>query len=240
MLDILFEDDHYIAINKPAGLLVHKTRIAKTDDPQFAMQMLRDQIGQWVYPLHRIDRPTSGILLFAKSSEGASLFASQFTEQKIEKTYLAVVRGYLKEDHFVSDYTLKKELTGELQEASTSFWSLAKAELPFASSSKFPTSRYSLVKARPHTGRMHQIRRHLAHERNYLIGDTTHGENKQNRFFRDQFGLQNLLLHAWMVKFIHPILHTPIEITAPLPPHFAHIIDHMGWQEKADAHGITA
>jgi len=221
-------------------MLVHRTKIAKNDNPEFAMQMLRDQIGQWVYPLHRIDRPTSGILLFAKSSEGASLFATQFTEQRIEKTYLAVVRGYLKVDYFESDYALKKELTGEFQDAHTSFWSLAKAELPFASSAKFPTSRYSLVKACPHTGRMHQIRRHLAHERNYLIGDTTHGENKQNRFFRDRFGLQNLLLHAWKVQFIHPILHTNIEITAPLPSHFSMIIERMGWHEKAEGIGISA
>lgn len=238
MLEILFEDDHYIAINKPAGLLVHRTKIAKTDDPQFAMQMLRDQIGQWVYPLHRIDRPTSGILLFAKSSENASLFTTQFTEHRIEKFYLAVVRGYLKEDQFVSDYPLKKDLTGELQDARTEFWSLAKVELPFASSPKFPTSRYSLIKAAPQTGRMHQIRRHLAHERNYLIGDTTHGENKQNRFFRDRYGLQNLLLHAWQVKFVHPILNTEVEIKATLPTHFADIINQLGWTESAAGLGI--
>lgn len=238
MLEILFEDDHYIAINKPAGLLVHKTKIAKTDDPRYAMQMLRDQIGQWVYPLHRIDRPTSGILLFAKSSEDASLFTTQFTEHRIEKFYLAVVRGYLKEDQFISEYQLKKDLDGELQEARTSFWSLAKAELPFSSSPKYPTSRYSLVKAFPHTGRMHQIRRHLAHERNYLIGDTTHGENKQNKFFRDRFGLQNLLLHAWQVKFHHPVLHTEVEIKASLPDHFTDIIKQLDWEELATALSI--
>lgn len=239
MLEILYEDDHYIAINKPAGLLVHKTKIAKTDDPSYAMQMLRDQIGQWVYTLHRIDRPTSGILLFAKSSEDASLFKTQFTEHKIEKLYLAVVRGYLKEDQFISEYQLKKDLDGELQEARTCFWSLAKVELPFSSSPKYPTSRYSLVKAFPHTGRMHQIRRHLAHERNYLIGDTTHGENKQNRFFRERFGLHNLLLHAWQVKFLHPVLHTEVEIKAPLPDHFIAIINHLGWDELAEELSIT-
>lgn len=238
MLEILFEDDHYIAINKPSGLLVHKTKIAKGENPEFAMQMLRDQIGQWVYPLHRIDRPTSGILLFAKSSEDASLFTTQFTEHRIEKYYLAVVRGYLKEDQFVSEYPLKKDLIGELQEARTEFWSMAKVELPISSSPKYPTSRYSLVKAYPHTGRMHQIRRHLAHERNYLIGDTTHGENKQNKFFRDQYGLHNLLLHAWQVKFSHPVLNTEVEIKATLPAHFEDIINKLGWNEIAAGHGI--
>ncbi|WP_035072626.1 pseudouridine synthase [Anditalea andensis] len=239
MLEILFEDDHYIAINKPAGLLVHRTKIAKNDDATYAMQLLRDQIGKWVYPLHRIDRPTSGILLFAKSSEDASLFTTLFTEHKIEKLYLATVRGYLKEDQFVSDYPLKKDLIGDLQEARTSFWSLAKIELPYASSPKFATSRYSLVKAFPQTGRMHQIRRHLAHERNYLIGDTTHGENKQNKFFREKFSLQNILLHAWQVKFIHPISHEEVNIQAPLPDHFLNIIHKLGWKDTASKLNIV-
>ena len=230
MLEILYQDDHYIAINKPPGLLVHKTKIAKGENPEFAMQMLRDQIGQWVYPLHRIDRPTSGILLFAKSSEDASLFLTQFTEHRIEKNYLAIVRGYLRENQFVTDYPLKKYLSEELQEAQTSFWSLGQTEIPLSSSPKYPTSRYSLVKAFPHTGRMHQIRRHLAHERNYIIGDTTHGENKQNRFFREQFDLNNLMLHAWQVKFVHPILGTDVNIQAPLPEHFLKAINKLGWE----------
>jgi tRNA pseudouridine65 synthase len=228
MLDILFQDDHYIVIDKPAGMLVHRTKLAKHDVAEFAMQLLRDQIGQWVYPLHRIDRPTSGILLFAKSSEAASAFETQFSEKKIKKYYLALVRGYLGEEKIYLDYPLKKELGEEMQEAQTTFWSMAQMEIPFASSPRHETSRYSLVKAFPHTGRMHQIRRHLSHLRNYLVGDTSHGDNKQNKFFRKQFELHKLLLHAWQVEFVHPYTQEDILIEAPLPEYFGDILAKLG------------
>jgi len=229
LLPVLFEDDDYIAINKPSGLLVHKTKIAKDDNPQFALQLLRDQIGQKVYPLHRIDRPTSGVLLFSKSAAAATLFQSQFTAKEIEKSYLAVVRGYMPADHAVIDHPLKKELIGDLQEAKTEYWKLAEVEIPMASSSKYPSSRYSLIRLYPHTGRMHQLRRHMAHSRNYIIGDTTHGQNKQNTFFRENFDMNNLLLHAWQLGFIHPLQHVKIEIAAPLPNHFINIMEAFCW-----------
>lgn len=229
LLSVLFEDDDYIAINKPSGLLVHKTKIAKDDNPQFALQLLRDQIGQKVFPLHRIDRPTSGVLLFSKSATAATLFQSQFTAKEIEKSYLAVVRGYMPEEHALIDHPLKKELTGDLQEAKTEYWKMAEVEIPVASSAKYTSSRYSLVRLYPHTGRMHQLRRHMAHSRNYIIGDTTHGQNKQNTFFRENYQLNNLLLHAWKIGFVHPMHHKKVEITAPLPAHFSDILETFGW-----------
>ena len=227
VLEILFEDDFYIAINKPAGLLVHKTKLAKDEVPVFAMQLLRDQIGQWVYPLHRIDRPTSGILLFAKSPEAAALLQPEFATTNIKKYYLTVVRGIPAEDHFIIDHPLRKDLDGTLQDCKTEFWKLAETEIPFASTPKYPTSRYALLKAYPLTGRMHQIRRHLAHARHYIIGDSTHGETRQNKFFREKFGLNNLLLHAARLEFKHPVFNEKIIISAPIPEYFQKIMNEI-------------
>ncbi|MCH7410399.1 pseudouridine synthase [Belliella sp. DSM 111904] len=229
-LEILFEDENYIAINKPSGLLVHKTKIANDPNPKFALQLLRDQIGQRIYPLHRIDRPTSGVLLFGKSTEAATLLQPQFATTQIKKGYLCLVRGIPKEKHFIIDHPLKKELDGSLQDCVTEFWKLAEAEIPYASTPRYPTSRYALLKAYPHTGRMHQIRRHLAHARHYIIGDSTHGENKQNRFFRETFELNNLMLHAAFLSFIHPISGLEIKITAPIPTHFTTILEQLSIQ----------
>ncbi len=229
-LPILFEDEDYIAINKPAGLLVHKTKIAKDEEPLFALQLLRDQIGQRVYPLHRIDRPTSGVLLFGKSNAAATLMQPKFAAGEITKYYLTIVRGFTAEPHQIIDLPLKKELEGILQEAKTEIWRLGEVEIPLASTARHATSRYSLLKAYPHTGRMHQIRRHLAKERHYIIGDTTHGENKQNKFFREEFGMNNLLLHAWNLIFRHPLTEKEVNIFAPLPEHFSATMKQFEWK----------
>ncbi|RPA69291.1 pseudouridylate synthase [Cyclobacteriaceae bacterium YHN15] len=223
-LPILFEDDHYIAINKPAGVLVHRTSIAKEENELLAVQILRNQIGQKVYPLHRIDRPTSGVLLFGKSSHAAALLQPLFTTDQVRKFYLSIVRGFMPEKHGFIDQPLKKKLIGDLQEAKTEFWSLAHSEIPYASSPKYNTSRYSVIQAYPHSGRMHQIRRHMAHARHYIIGDTAHGDNKQNNFFRKQFGLQNMLLHAWKLEFRHPVSKEDIKIKAALPEYFKEML----------------
>lgn len=228
ILEIIYEDDFYICINKPAGVLVHKTNIAKDESELLALQILRDQIGKKVYPLHRIDRPTTGALLFSKSSEAASLLQPLFPTTEVEKFYLCIVRGYMEDNHGIINHALKKKLIGELQEAQTSYWSLAQSEIPFSSSPRYPTSRYSLLKVYPHTGRMHQIRRHMAHARHYVIGDSTHGDNKQNIFFRTQFGLDNMLLHAWELSFIHPFTKQEINLQADLPDHFLKTMGFLG------------
>lgn len=229
-LEILYEDEHYIAINKPAGVMVHKTHLERDPETIFAVQLLRDQIGQKVNPLHRLDRPTSGILLFAKSSEAASKLQPDFATQDIQKFYLAVVRGYLSESHGYIESPLAKDLTLDLQPAKTEFWRLDQAEIPLASSPRYASSRYSLVKVYPHTGRMHQIRRHFARFRHYVIGDTTHGDNKQNKFFRNHFQCGALLLHAWSMSFHHPYDKSTITIRASPPAHFREVLEHLGWK----------
>jgi len=229
-LSILYEDEHYIAVNKPAGMLVHRTPLEKDPEALFAMIVLRDQIGKKVYPLHRIDRPTSGVLLFAKSSEAASRLQPAFASHEIKKYYLAVVRGFLPEAQGIINQPLSKDLDKELQGASSEYWRLAEVEIPFSSSPKYTSSRYSLVKVFPHTGRMHQIRRHFAHLRHYIIGDSTHGDNKQNKFFRQHFQSNQLLLHAWMLQFTHPYHGEEIFIKAEISEQLENIIYSLGWK----------
>ncbi|RTE86989.1 MULTISPECIES: tRNA pseudouridine(65) synthase TruC [Gammaproteobacteria] len=228
MLPILFQDEHIVVIDKPSGLLVHRTALA-WGETEFAMQQLRDQIDQHVFPIHRLDRPTSGVLVFALNSEIARKLSDAFANREVEKTYHAVVRGYMP-DSGVIDYPLVEELddvadkqaskTPEAKEAITEFETVAKVELPFKVSKKHDTSRFSLVKCKPKTGRKHQIRRHLAHLRHPIIGDTNHGDGRQNRFFREHFDCHRLLLIASAIRFEHPVTQEEIHLELPLPEVF--------------------
>lgn len=235
-LPVLFEDENYLAINKPVGVMVHKTPLERDPEALFAVQILSEQLGIKVYPLHRIDRPTSGVLLFAKNAKAASLLQPQFAGTSIKKYYLSIVRGHMPDEHGFIDQPLAKDLVYEKQPALSEYWTLAKSEIPYASSSRYTTSRYSLVKVYPHTGRMHQIRRHFAHIRHYIIGDKTHGDNKQNKFFNRQFGMNLMLLHAWKMEFNHPIHHVPINIQAKPPDHFKETALHLGWSIETFDH----
>lgn len=227
MLDILFRDEHLIAINKPHDLLVHRSPIA-ADVEEFALQILRDQVGQWVNPVHRIDRKTGGVLLFAFNKEIESALQKQFAENKVGKKYLAIVRGYT-DDSGDIDYPLRKE-NGAIQEAFTSYRTLKKAELEVALGNH-PTSRYSLVEATPATGRMHQLRKHFSHIFHPIIGDRTHGCNKQNRMFKEKWEMTTMLLHASALAFIHPVTGDQITIEAPLQQEFIRMMQLMGWQD---------
>ena len=196
------------------------------------LQILRDQIGQRVYPSHRLDRPTSGVLLFSKQEEILPQLNSQFSDRSIKKDYLAIVRGIPQEKEALIDHPLPNIKSGKLQEARTHYEVLDESEIPFNSTGRYPTSRYSLLLLQPETGRTHQIRRHLAHIRHYIIGDKKHGDNKQNIFFQKQFGLENLLLHAFELKFIHPVTQQEIQLQAPIPVHFQTIMKELGWNPE--------
>ncbi len=215
-LEILFEDDEIIAINKPHGLLVHRSRIA-IDAKVFAVQMLRNQIGCHVYPVHRLDRKTGGVLLFAKEKLILDSFSDLFRKREINKTYQAIVRGFT-EDEGDIDYDLTNE-KGKLQETRTRYRTLKRYELDFGSGSH-TTSRYSFVELNPVTGRMHQLRKHMAHIYHPIIGDRPHGCNKQNKIWKDKFNMTTMLLHASHLSFIHPISKNHIEIGAPFHEDF--------------------
>jgi len=237
-MDILYRDDHLIAVNKPSGLLVHRSPIDK-HETRFAMQLLRDQIGQRVYPVHRLDKPTSGVLLFALDQTTARLMMPVFSEAGVEKQYLAVVRGYTSESDII-DYPLKEQLdkmTDALadrdkpaQLAITTYQRLATTEIaqPLG---RYPTARYSLLSLSPKTGRKHQIRRHMKHIFHPIVGDTTHGDGRHNQFFRDVFDCHRLLLAATQLSFVHPLTEQRLVITASLDAAFEQVLNRLGWAE---------
>jgi len=227
LLDIVFQDDDLVAINKPHGLLVHRSPIAK-DVEEFALQILRDQLNRRVFPVHRLDRKTGGVLLFAFSKEVEKVMQQQFYENQVNKKYLAVVRGYTPDEEEIN-YPLRKE-NGTLQEAFTKYKTLARAELDVPMGSH-ATSRYSLVEANPQTGRMHQLRKHFSHIFHPIIGDRTHGCNKQNKLFTDRWHLDTMLLHASQLSFNHPVTGRPVHIEAPLQEEFLRIMKIMGWSD---------
>lgn len=227
-LDILFQDQSIVAINKPHDLLVHPSPIAR-DAEEFAMQLLRDQLGQHVYPAHRLDRKTGGVLLFGLNPEINKELQMLFAERRIAKKYYAVVRGFC-EDEGAIDYPLRKE-NGMMQEAFTKYLTLGRAELAF-SIGKHRTSRYSLVKVMPETGRMHQIRKHFAHINHPIIADRPHGCNKQNKYFKESLGMNTMLLHASFLTFKHPIDQSVVEINAPFQDEFKRMLTLMGWDQE--------
>lgn len=235
-LTILYRDEHLLAIQKPAGLLVHRSAIDR-HETRFAVQMLRDQIGQQVFSLHRLDKPTEGVLVFGLSAEVARKMAPIFMGDQLAKTYLAVVRGVTPEADVI-DYPLREELdkmtdakadqNKPAQAAVTAYQRLASVELPYAVG-RYASSRYSLLQLSPTTGRKHQLRRHLKHIFHPIVGDTTHGDGKHNAFFRSHFQCQQLLLAAHNMSFPHPITGQNLSITAPLSADFARVLQQLGW-----------
>lgn len=225
MLEIVYQDDHLIAINKPHGLLVHRSSIAN-DAKEFALQLLRDQVNRHVSPVHRLDRKTGGLLLFAFEKDVEIAMHQQFQAAEVKKKYLAVLRGHAP-DQMDIDYPLAKE-NGTMQEAFTSFITLKRAELnvPFG---KFQTSRYSLVEASPTTGRMHQLRRHFAHIFYPIIADRKHGCNKQNKFFKEQWEMTTMLLHASELTFLHPVTKQEVHLKANVQAEFLRVMQLMNW-----------
>jgi len=235
-LPILYRDEHIVVIDKPPGLLVHRSEIDR-HETRFAIQILRDQIGQRVWPAHRLDRGTSGVLLFALNSSTASRLGQQFEKGSIDKRYWAIVRGFPAEhgsiDHPLSRQRDAYEFQGEAssneaQEALTRFRKLAEVELPVAVD-RYPSSRYALLELEPVTGRRHQIRRHLKHISHPIIGDATYGKGRHNRFFAEQLGCQRLLLACVQLVFDHPVSGERLPIKAPVSGQFAATLARFGW-----------
>ena len=236
MLEILYQDEVLVAVNKPAGMLVHRSWLDR-HETQFVMQTLRDQIGQRVYPIHRLDRPTSGVLLFALNSEIANLLCLQFEQKQIEKQYLAVVRGYMTGNGEI-DYPLKVQLDKIAdkfsqpdkapQSAVTFYEGLQTVEMPYGVG-RYATSRYSLVRLIPQTGRKHQLRRHMKHIFHPILGDTQYGDLHQNRALMEHTGCARLLLHAEKLTFVHPLTQRPMTIQAGLDAQWQNLMQTFQW-----------
>ena len=240
-LSILYQDKHLVAVNKPSGLLVHRSMI-DCRETQNAMKILRDQLGQWVYPLHRLDKPTSGIMVFALDKETARQMTQSFSAGTVSKYYLAVVRGFTKDSECI-DYPLKDlwdKMTDQKAKrdkpemsAVTQYRRLATVELPH-SVGRYCTARYSLLKVTPLSGRNRQIRRHMKHIFHPVVGDTTYGDGKQNDFFRKNFNCHRLLLHSRGIEFIHPYSGQLIQIQAPFDPTFGSLMEALQWDRAVE------
>jgi tRNA pseudouridine65 synthase len=230
-LPILYRDEFLVAVHKPSGLLVHRTDIDR-HETRFAVQIVRDQIGCKVYPVHRLDKGTSGVLLFALHPETGKTLTAQFEAQQIAKAYLAVVRGHPAEsgviDHPLTrirdDYAWSgREMESEAQASVTRFRRIATAECD-ASVDKYPTSRYALLELEPLTGRRHQLRRHLKHISHPIIGDSTYGKGRHNRFFQQAFACHRMLLASVSLTLAHPVTGLPLTLLAPLADDFANAL----------------
>jgi tRNA pseudouridine65 synthase len=206
-------DERFAVVDKPAGLMVHGSALAR-GERDFAADRLREQFGRPIFLVHRLDRATSGCLLLAFDREAASALGRALMARDVEKDYLAVCRGWPEEDRFAIDHPLDGGPgKPRKKDAVTAFERLAVCELPLPSAG-FETSRYALLRARPLTGRFRQIRRHLKHASHHLIGDTSHGDGRHNRAFR-MLGIHRMLLHAERVAFAHPFGGERIEARAP-------------------------
>jgi len=205
-IEIIFQNDNLVVVNKPPNMLVHRSPIS--NDTCFLMTLLRRQLGRMVFPAHRLDRPTSGLMVFALNQDIVSRLGCAFQEGEVEKSYLAVVRGWLHTGSEI-DYPLKKEGKGEEQEAISAYEPLGRIEFPWPVAG-FPTARYTLLTITPHTGRWHQLRRHLAHIRHPVMGDVLHGDGKHNRLFRQHLDIHRLMLHASFLSFRDPETGHPL------------------------------
>lgn len=235
-LPILYRDAHLVAVNKPAGIPVHRSALDR-HAAVTVLQLLYAQTGLKGYPAHRLDRPTSGVLLLALDADTARLLGELIAAQRLDKTYHAVVRGWLDEAGEI-DYPLtyladkiadrNRQREKPPQEALTRYRCLARSEVPFASDGRHPTSRYSLAELRPLQGRKHQLRCHLKHIFHPVIGDTTHGDNRQNRVLTDRCGALRLMLHASRLQLPHPHSGAPLDLHAAVDAHWAHIAATLG------------
>ncbi len=212
-IDVLYCDDAVVVVDKPSGLSVHRGDDAGST---FALNLTRDAIGQWVYPVHRLDRATSGVLVFALSSEHARNLQGSFSTRDVSKIYLALVRGTPPERGVIDSPMAKREGGPDVE-------SITEYETLFVSD-----ARLSLVEARPRTGRRHQIRRHLRRIDHPIAGDVNYGNGPDNRRYRAELGLYRLALHAEQLTFPHPATGTPITFQSPIPEDLATPLHHLG------------
>ncbi len=233
MFTILYQDEHLVAIDKPPGALVHRTSSCR-ERQQVVLQRLRDQLDRWVWPVHRLDRATSGVLLLALDPDTASALARQFKERRVDKHYLALVRGWPEAEGTIDlpVHTSDRKDPEQKKPAVTEYRRLAQVELPVAVD-RYPTSRYALVAVHPVTGRYQQIRQHFKKISHPLIGDTTWGSGKHNRFFRDRYGIRRLMLHALRLAFIHPVSSERVAVEAPVDGQWRRLFREFGWEETA-------
>ena len=223
--DILYMDEAVVAVNKPPGMLVHRSHLDRQSPT--VMRGLRELTGKMVWPVHRLDRPTSGTLLMAFSRDLAAVLNDDFRYRRVTKEYLAVVRGYTEEAAEV-DHPVKNS-RGNAQDAVSRYEKVAQVELPIPVG-RYETARYSLVRVKPETGRYHQIRQHFHHISHPIAGDTVYGDGRHNRLFREHLACRRLLLFSVSLTFPHPVDGRLITLRSGLGEEEKALFDRLGWK----------
>lgn len=220
-LPVLYQDKCLVAVQKPSGMLVHRTALDR-HETRIAMTLVRDQLGRRVFPVHRLDKPTSGVLLFALDPDSARILGEAFTQHRVRKDYLAIVRGWPPLGGII-DHPLKHKEDNRgrkiahlrrMESAMTLYHRLADTTVPVSVDGRYLHTRYSLARLRPITGRRHQIRRHLKTRSHPIIGDSNYGKGIHNRFFAEQYGVRRLLLCAERLVIPHPLTGETVDIRA--------------------------
>jgi tRNA pseudouridine65 synthase len=238
-ITIVYRDDHFIAVFKPAGLIIHRSKLTLPHEPVL-MQAVRDQIGQFIFPVHRLDRPTAGLVLFGLNSQSAGRLGQLFIDRKIDKYYQALVRGHV-DEQFTIDRPLREKFGEEWekgstdgnpeQSATTHFHRIEDYVVPWPIGD-FSSSRYSLLEIKPITGRWHQIRRHLNHIAKPVIGDHRHGDHRHNQLMHEKTGVYRMLLSAVRVDFRHPYTQEMVTINCGRGSSFDQVIEELRRSSK--------
>jgi len=227
-IEILFEDDYIIIVNKPNNILIHNSYYARNIKDSTLLDLLFQQLKTKFYPVHRLDRKTSGVLLLAKQKENVSIFQELFNSNLIEKTYVGIVRGFIKTSIKI-DSPVKNPDTKVYKEAETYCKPLFDKLLEI-SVKPYNTSRYTFVELKPTTGRMHQLRIHMNKISHPIVGDYKYGDRFHNRMFEGEFNCHNLFLHAYTLKLKHPITNKTISIKGNLPNDWITIFEIFKWK----------
>ncbi|MBA4502274.1 tRNA pseudouridine(65) synthase TruC [Marinobacterium sp. 3-1745] len=238
-LDIVYEDEYLVALNKPAGLLVHPSWIAPARTPNLVSLLKQRYPGETVHTVHRLDRATSGVIVFARQKQVGQHLQQQFIDRVVNKTYLCVVRGWTDEAGLI-DYPLKPihdkredpraNPDKEPKDAVSAYRRVGTVSLPIPVG-RYPEARYSLVEVKPTTGRKHQIRRHMKHILHPIVGDTKYGEGRHNRLFREHLDLHRMLLMATHIEFVHPVTERKMHLQAGVGAEVEQLFHRLGWDE---------
>jgi len=235
---ILYEDDFIVAINKPNNILVHHSSMSRNQQNQENLiQLLKRKYHKRYYPIHRLDRKTSGIILFAKKKEYVSKFQELFIQNAIQKTYYGIVRGF-SPTYILIDSDVKGRDSLVYKNAVTELTTITTKEIVIPVT-PYNSSRYSLVKLQPKTGRLHQLRIHLNKINHPLIGDPKYGDRFHNRMFIKEFSCDKLFLHAGLLVFNHPFTHKEILLKADFPKDWNTIFNVFNWKLSHELHRFT-
>lgn len=226
-IEIVFEDDYIVAVNKPNNFLVHQSHYARNIKEPTLLEFLEQQLGFPLYPVHRLDRKTSGIILLAKQKEFVAPFQELFNQNEIHKTYYAIVRGFSPAVGVI-DTPVKNDDTGVYKDALTNYKTISSVELDIPVT-PYEKSRYSLLKLMPETGRMHQLRKHMNKINHPIVGDYKYGDRFHNRMFETEFNCNYLFLHAYQIEFTHPLTHQKMCLTAEFPLDWLLIFNVFNW-----------